>query len=119
MHSWNQISIQQLDSQVNALRVTRHCPILRAMNTFLPSDAPQYTVHETRLSLRLAHLHHDVQPILGDGSCLFRAFSFVMTGSEDSHLRMREAAVTNSSVCRASHGPNSGASGSQYTSWHE
>ena len=33
-------------------------------------------------------------PVLGDGNCLFRTISFLLTGSEDQHLRIRNV------VCR-------------------
>lgn len=101
MHSWSPTSIHVLDIQVQALKDRHPCPILREMTMSLPSNAPQYQVHETRLGLRLAYLQRDMQPILGDGACLFRAFSFVMTGSEDRHLDLRQIAVNH--VCASPH----------------
>ena len=101
MHSWSPTSIHVLDIQVQALKDRHPCPILRDMTMSLPSNAPQYQVHETRLGLRLAYLQRDMQPILGDGACLFRAFSFVMTGSEDRHLDLRQIAVNH--VCASPH----------------
>ena len=34
-----------------------------------------------------------VRPIKGDGNCLFRAFSYVVTGSEDAHMAIRKSII--------------------------
>ena len=36
---------------------------------------------------------YNIKPIVGDGNCLFRCFSYVITGSEDQHMEIRNAIV--------------------------
>ena len=35
----------------------------------------------------------DIIRIMPDGNCLFRAFSHIITGSEDQHMRVRQLVV--------------------------
>ena len=37
---------------------------------------------------------HSIRKIRGDGNCLFRAMSYIITGSEDQHLAIRHAITT-------------------------
>ena len=101
MHSWAQSSINELDHQVQALGDSHPCPIVRAMDEILPHNSPLSQIHSTRMALRLGYLRRDVKSILGDGSCLFRAFAYVMTGTEDNHLDLRHIAVNH--ICASPH----------------
>ena len=35
------------------------------------------------------HPHKKIKPIQGDGNCMFKALSYVITGSEKHHLQVR------------------------------
>ena len=41
---------------------------------------------------------HRVKSILGDGNCLFRSFSYLITGTEQQHGHVREAISTTCAV---------------------
>ena len=37
--------------------------------------------------------------IIGDGNCLFRAFSYIITGAEDQHIELRCRIVEHLQIC--------------------
>ena len=39
-----------------------------------------------------------IRSICGDGNCLFRSFAYIITGSEEDHLRIRQAIVEHATV---------------------
>ena len=42
-----------------------------------------------------------VKSILGDGNCLFRSFSYLITGTEQQHIQVREVILNH--LCRIQH----------------
>ncbi|CAC5358710.1 unnamed protein product [Mytilus coruscus] len=70
--------------------------------TFNPIDMKWQAVQTIKFKLPVLFIHHfvssesliqvptDIHPIVGDGNFLFRAVSFIMTGSEDNHEAVRK-----------------------------
>ena len=66
----------------------RACQELGLQHTTQPRLRPGgTTVPVTHPDMR------SVRRMYGDGNCLFRAFSYILTGSEDQHLAVRHAAL--------------------------
>lgn len=49
---------------------------------------------ESDVKIKVLSHPYKIQKIIGDGNCLFRAFSYAVTGTEEQHLTIRQNIVT-------------------------
>jgi len=49
---------------------------------------------ETEIKIKMLNHPCTIQNIIGDGNCLFRAFSYAVTGTEEQHLIIRQNIAT-------------------------